>query len=84
MVRFVVRLSSWSQSVRLKITKNRRSESAFLNMDVTGITDDWMSGEQGTFRAIRVIRGENGLEDWPQRGSEVTKRRPEFKTTNLH
>ena len=32
-----------------------------------------MIGDQGTFRAIRVIRGENGSEDWPQRGAEVTK-----------
>ena len=33
-----------------------------------------MFGEQGTIRAIRVIRGENGLQDWPQRGAEGTKR----------
>ena len=32
-----------------------------------------MSGDQGNIRAIRVIRGENGLEDWPQRGAEGTK-----------
>ena len=38
-----------------------------------------MSGEQGTFRAIRVIRGENGSDDWPQRGAEVTKRRRRFE-----
>ena len=38
-----------------------------------------MIGDQGTFRAIRVIRGENGLEDWPQRGAEVTKRRWGFE-----
>ena len=35
----VVRSSSWSQSVRLKIAKNRRSESEFLTTDVTDITD---------------------------------------------
>ena len=43
-----------------------------------------MSGDQGTFRAIRVICGENGSEDWPQRGAEGAKIGPEFKTTNLH
>ena len=32
-----------------------------------------MSGDQGNIRAIRVIRGENGLQDWPQRGAEGTK-----------
>jgi hypothetical protein len=32
-----------------------------------------MLGDQGTIRAIRVICGENGLEDWPQKGAEVTK-----------
>ena len=33
-----------------------------------------MLGDQRN-SAIRVIRGENGSEDWPQRGAEVTKRR---------
>ena len=32
-----------------------------------------MLGDQGNIRAIRVIRGENGLQDWPQRGAEGTK-----------
>ena len=40
----VVRSSSWSKSVRLKIAKNRRSESESLTTDVTDITDDWGSG----------------------------------------
>ena len=52
----VVRSSSSSQSVRLKITKNRRSESAFLNMDVTGITDVRRSGN---FPRYPLIRGES-------------------------
>ena len=38
-----------------------------------------MIGDQGTFRAIRVICGESGSEDWPQRGAEVTKRRRHFE-----
>ena len=38
-----------------------------------------MSGEQGTIRAIRVICAENGLQDWPQRGAEGTKRRRRLK-----
>ena len=38
-----------------------------------------MSGDQVTFRAIRVICAENGLQDWPQRGAEVTKRRRRFE-----
>ena len=38
-----------------------------------------MSGEQGTIRAIRVICGENGSEDWPQRGAEGAKRRRRFE-----
>ena len=33
-----------------------------------------MSGEQGTIRAIRVIGGENGLHDWPQKGAEGRKK----------
>ena len=41
-----------------------------------------MSGEQGNIRAIRVIRGENGLQDWPQRGAEVTKTETVFRTTD--
>ena len=32
-----------------------------------------MLGDQGDIRAIRVICGENGSEDWPQRGAEGTK-----------
>ena len=32
-----------------------------------------MSGDQGTIRAIRVIRDENGLEDWLPKAREVTK-----------
>ena len=42
-----------------------------------------MSGEQGNIRAIRVIRGENGLEDWPPRGAEVTKAEAVGLTANL-
>ena len=40
----VVRSSSWYKSVRLKISKNRRSDSAFLTTEVTDITDDRGSG----------------------------------------
>ena len=75
----VVRSSNWSQSVRLKKAKSRRSESAFLTTDVTDITDDWMLGDQRTIRAIRVIRGENGSEDWLPKGAEGTKRRRGFE-----
>ena len=75
----VVRSSNWSQSVRLKKAKSRRSESAFLTTDVTDIRDDWMLGNQRTIRAIRVICVENGLQDWPQRGAEGTKRRRRLK-----
>ncbi len=32
-----------------------------------------MLGDQGDIRAIRVICGENGLEDWPPKTREVTK-----------
>jgi hypothetical protein len=32
-----------------------------------------MLGDQGTIRAIRVIRGENGSEDWLPKTREVTK-----------
>ena len=45
---FVVRSSSWSQSVRLKIAKPRRPESAFLTTDVTDITDN-QRGQPLTF-----------------------------------
>jgi len=38
-----------------------------------------MLADQGTIRAIRVICGENSSEDWPQRGTEVTKRRRHFE-----
>ena len=32
-----------------------------------------MPGDQGNIRAIRVISGEHGSEDWPQKTREVTK-----------
>ena len=38
-----------------------------------------MLGDQGTIRAIRVSCGENGSEDWLQRGAEGTKRRRGFE-----
>ena len=41
-----------------------------------------MSGDQGTIRAIRVICAESGLQDWPQRGAEVTKTETVFRTTD--
>jgi len=42
-----------------------------------------MLGDQRTIRAIRVIRGENGSEDWPQKTREVTKAEAVGLTANL-
>ena len=50
----------------------------FFTTDGTDITDDWMLGDQGNIRAIRVIRGENGLEDWLPKAREVTKMKTAF------
>ena len=41
-----------------------------------------MFGDQGNIRAIRVIRGENGLEDWLPKAREVTKTEIGFLTAN--
>jgi hypothetical protein len=37
-----------------------------------------MFGDQGNIRAIRVIRGENGSEDWLPKTREVNKPKTEF------
>jgi hypothetical protein len=42
-----------------------------------------MLGDQGNIRAIRVICGENGLEDWLPKTREFTKIKTEFLTANL-
>ncbi len=46
-----------------------------------------MLGDQGNIRvyirAIRVICGKNGSEDWPQRGAEGTKMEAGGLTANL-
>ena len=39
-----------------------------------------MFGDWGNIRAIRVICGENGLEDWPQK---TRKTESEFLTTDV-